>query len=144
MGWMCTFRYLVLEWISCILSHNCRDRMSCWKEDVGNEIRETILQRSSKPFSLLVALRWTLSSMSRFSCAGSELDPASRCVPPALTHRGLISSCDLLAEYSLPSTAQEAGGSLCHEDTVLAHGQLGVHQDSSLEDKATFQPVRPQ
>lgn len=82
------------------------------------------------------------------SCIGwARTGPSTEMCPTSTEHREWISSHDLLAEYSLPSTAQEADGNLCHEDTVLTHGQLGVHQELQSGGQSCFPaselPVRP-
>ncbi|PKU43183.1 rna-directed dna polymerase from mobile element jockey-like [Limosa lapponica baueri] len=53
---------------------------------------------------------------------------------------------DLLrpAGHALSKAPQETIGRLGHEDTLLAHGQLAVHQDTELSlSSAAFQQVTP-
>ena len=50
----------------------------------------------------------------------------SKCVPPGKVH------LPQPAGNALPKAAQEVVGFLCHEYTLLAPGQLVVHQDSKV------------
>ena len=88
--------------------------------------------RCSSPFITSVAHRWTLSSMSMsLLCWGAQnRTQHSRCNLTSAEQKGRLTSLLLLAIF--PLVQPRCCWLFCCKGTLLAHVQLGVHQDPQV------------
>jgi len=91
----------------------------------------------SKPLMICVALCWSLFSMFFSSREAQNLTQHSSYGLTRAEQKGRITSLDLLAAHP-----EHAIDHLCCKGTLMAHVQLGAHQDPHvLFCTADFQPV---